>query len=90
MKTEPTVGVGKFLAGLGLGVQALDHEKLVSDALDSFTKAEQSVQSAIQMIQTDIEVKEKEVAALQGKILGAAESQSKLTRVLGRIKAFTE
>lgn len=96
MKTEPTlktnflVNAGKYVvAGIGLGVKTTDHESLVTDALDAFTKAEQKMEGAIAQIDADIDAKEKEVAQIQENIVQAGESKGKLTRVLDRIKAFT-
>lgn len=92
MKTEPTVGVtvGNFLINAAsFATGKLNHEALVSDALDAFTKAEAKVEAAISKIDADIVAKEAEVALIQGQILGAGESKSKLARVRDRIKAFT-
>lgn len=102
MKIEPTVnvkdtsaGIGQFIADAariaigGNAKKVVSHQDLVADALDTFTKAEEKVQSAITQINQDIEDKEKQVAALQGGILGANKSKDKLTRIVDRIKAFT-
>lgn len=67
----------------------LNHEALVANALDAFTQAENKMSAAIATIQTDIDKKESEVAKIQGQILGAEESKSKLSRVLERVRALT-
>lgn len=75
---------------VGFSVKSIvDHEKLVVDALDAFTKAEKKMEGAIAQIDADIAEKEKEVAQIQQNIQRAGESKGKLSRVLDRIKAFT-
>lgn len=77
-------------AGKIVGISvSVDHDKLVTEALDAFTKAEQKMEGAIAQIDSDIAAKEKEVAKIQGSIQNAGVSKDKLSRVLDRIKAFT-
>lgn len=75
---------------VGISVKVtVDHNKLIDEALDAFTKAEQKMEGAIAQIDADIAEKEKEVAQIQQNITRAGESKGKLSRVLDRIKAFT-
>jgi FtsZ-binding cell division protein ZapB len=66
------------------------HTELLADALDTFTKAEQKVSTALETIQSQIDEQEAEIAKRQGEVLRANESKNKLSRVLDRIKALTE
>lgn len=88
MKTEPTVGsttvIGSFFK------RKKDHNKLVSDALEMFTKAEQQVQTAVTQINEDIAEEKAEIAAAEKRISDAEGHRGRLTRTLDRIKALTE
>lgn len=91
MKTEPTVGNFLVAAGKFVGVvKSTDHEALVADALDTFTKAEQKMQGAIDQINSQIEQEQKEIELAKLRVESAEQSKSKLARVIGRIKALTE
>lgn len=85
-RTEPSINgiVSLFSA------KKATHTQLLDDALDTFSKAEQKVVTAMETIQAQIDEQEAEVARRQAEILRAGESVSKLSRVLGRIKALTE
>jgi len=89
MKQEPSLG---NLFGLFKPEKFIidnNHEDLVSDALDAFTKAEAKMDSAIIKIEASIVAQEAEVAKVQGQILAANESKDKLSRVLDRVRALT-
>lgn len=91
MKTEPTVGNFLVTAGKFVGVvKSTDHEALVADALDSFTKAEQKMEGAINQINAQIEQEQKEIALAKLRVDAAEQSMGKLARVLSRFKALTE
>lgn len=91
MKTEPTVGNFLVAAGKFVGVvkTSTDHEALVNDALDAFTKAEQKMEGAIAQIDAQIAEEQKEIADAQKRVDAAGASKDKLSRVIDRIKAFT-
>ena len=88
MKTEPTVGSSNVITSLFKRGKK-DHEKLVADALDMFTKAEDNLQNAVEQINDDIEDEQKEIRAAEKRIADAEGHRSRLTRTLDRIKALT-
>ena len=91
MKTEPTVGNFLVAAGKFVGVvkNPVNHEALVDDALDAFTKAEKKMENAI--IQIDAQIAEEQLAIVeaQKRVDAAGNSKDKLSRVIDRIKALT-
>lgn len=90
MKTEPTVGNFLVAAGKFVGVvKTTDHEALVNDALDAFTKAEQKMEGAIAQIDAQIAEEQKAITEAQQRVTAAGNSKEKLSRVIERIKAFT-
>lgn len=70
--------------------KTVSHTELVDNALEAFSKAETQMVEAIDQIQAQIDEEEREVAIRQGKILGANASKDRLSRVLDRVKAFTQ
>ncbi len=86
MKQEPRIG---NILGLSFKVKR-DHNQLVDDALDMFSKAEAKMESAIEQINSDIDSDRKEIADIENRIYASEQSMGKLTRVLGRLKALVE
>lgn len=66
-----------------------NHEALVSEALDAFTKAEQKMEDSINLINDQIAEEAKIAREAEERMQSAKGSKDKLTRVLDRIKAFT-
>lgn len=66
-----------------------DHEALVTDALDAFTKAEKKMEDSINLINEQIAEEAKIAREAEERMQSAKGSKDKLTRVLDRIKAFT-
>lgn len=90
MKTEPSVG--SFLvnaAAFVTGKKTVDHQALVADALDAFTKAEQKMQGAIELIDNQIADEQAAIVEAQKRVEEAGNSKAKLSRVLDRVKALT-
>ena len=74
---------------VGIKVRTHNHEALVSEALDAFTKAEQKMEYSINLINDQIAEEEKIAREAEERMQSAKGSKDKLTRVLDRIKAFT-
>ncbi|MNC27516.1 hypothetical protein D3C75_756880 [compost metagenome] len=67
----------------------VDHEQLVNNALDAFTRAEQKMSAAIDTINVHIDADNNEISEIQNRIKSSNASKDKLTRVLDRVRAFT-
>lgn len=93
IRKEPSVSL-ITKAGELVGIKArslnLTHEQLVTDALDTFTKAEQKMTDAISTIEASIAEEKQAIKEAEARISGAEGSKGKLNRVLERIKALTE
>lgn len=74
---------------VGIKVRTHNHEALVSEALDAFTKAEQKMKDSINLINDQINAEEIAIQEARERQQAAVGSKDKLTRVLDRIKAFT-
>lgn len=91
-RNEPSVGNNIFItAGKFVGIKSkfLDHTKLVDDALDAFTKAEQKMESAIDQIDELILIEKVAIEEANKRVEDAGSSKDKLTRVLDRVRALT-
>jgi hypothetical protein len=87
MRQEPTIGT-KITSFFGQN-KTLDHNLLVENALEAFTKAEQGMTEAINLIDADIKLQEELIKETEKKISDAEGSKNRLTRTLDRLKAFT-
>lgn len=91
MKAEPTVGI-LAVAGKVVGFNfkvTRDHNQLVDEALDAFTKAEKKMEGAINTINQQIADEEKAIAEARERVASASGSKDKLSRVLDRVRALT-
>ena len=66
-----------------------NHEALVDDALDAFTKAEIKMESAIRTISDQINAEEIAIQEARERQQAAVGSKDKLSRVLDRVRALT-
>lgn len=87
MKAEPTVGNTSVITSLFN--RKKDHEKLVADALEMFTKAEENLNTAVTQINTDIADEKRAIAEAESRIEKAVGQRSRLDRTLERLKALT-
>lgn len=84
--TEPRMG---NILGVSFGKKK-GHEELVSQALDTFTKAEQQMNDAVRQIEEGISQEAALIREAQERMEAASGSRDKLNRVLARLKALTE
>lgn len=87
MRQEPTIGT-KITTFFGQN-KGLDHSKLVDNALEAFTKAEQGMQEAITAIAEEQEKDNEVIREATKRIADAESSKLRLQRVIDRVKAFT-
>lgn len=85
-RNEPTLG--NLVTGL-FTKSKLSHESIVNDALDAFTKAEDKMNTAIELIDADIKLEEQAIKDAEQRITNAGKSKDRLTRVIDRVRAFT-
>jgi ferritin-like metal-binding protein YciE len=91
IRNEPSVSILTKAGELvGFKVRGIPHDQLVADALSSFTKAEQQMQTAIQTIDADVAAEQQLIRDAENRIEVAGNHRSKLDRVLTRLKALTE
>lgn len=94
-RKEPTISLtsingNTILAGLGFGPKKKTHGELVESALSAFTKAEQEMNEAIQLIDADVAAEQQAIRDAEQRIDEASNSRNRLSRVLDRLKALTE
>lgn len=87
MKQEPSLGnLVTFFTGNN---KRVDHDTLVEDALDAFTKAEQKMSAAIDTINVHIDDDNLKIKEINQRIESSNKSKDRLTRVLDRVRALT-
>lgn len=90
MKQEPSLGNLFGLFNSTSVVIENNHEELVTDALDAFTKAEAKMDAAIEKINDQIAAHAQAAVDAQNRMNAAKDSGDKLRRVLARVRALTE
>lgn len=89
MKQEPSLGNLFGLFNSTSVVIENNHEELVADALDAFTKAEAKMDAAIEKINDQIAAHAQAAVDAQNRMNAAKDSGDKLRRVLERVRALT-
>lgn len=89
MKQEPSLGNLFGLFNTTSTVIDNNHEDLVSDALDAFTKAEAKMDAAIEKINDQVAAHAQAAVDAQNRMNAAKDSGDKLRRVLERVRALT-
>lgn len=89
MKQEPSLGNLFGLFNSTSVVIENNHEDLVADALDAFTKAEAKMDAAIEKINDQIAAHAQAAVDAQNRMNAAKDSGDKLRRVLERVRALT-
>jgi hypothetical protein len=89
MKQEPSLGNLFGLFNTTSTVIDNNHEDLVSDALDSFAKAEAKMEVAIEKINEQIAGHAQAAIDAQNRMSAAKDSGDRLRRVLTRIQTLT-
>jgi len=88
MKQEPSLGnLITFFSGNSS--KRVDHDALVEEALDAFTKAEQKMSAAIDTINVHIDNDHLKIKDINQRIESSNKSKDRLTRVLDRVRALT-
>ncbi|AXF53010.1 MAG: hypothetical protein [Caudoviricetes sp.] len=88
MRQEPTIGT-KITSFFGQN-KTLNHGKIVENALEAFKTAEKGIEDAIKVIETDVELEQKAIKESEQRIADADGHKDRLTRVLDRVRKFTE
>ena len=86
-RNEPTIG--NMVTGFFGKNKQVGHTKLVENALDAFTKAEQQMTEAITQINEEVAEEARIAREAEQRMEAAKQSAQKLSRVLERVKAFT-
>ncbi len=89
MRQEPTIG-NKITSFFGGNKPTLNHSAIVEDALAAFNTAERGLADAIQVIEADVELERKAIQEAEQRIADAGGHKDRLTRVLDRVRKFTE
>lgn len=90
-RTEPSVSILSMAGQLvGIKVRGATNDQLVNEALDAFTKAEEKMNNAINLIEENVKAEQEEIKAAEKRIEQAGASKARLTRVIDRLKALTE